>query len=178
MNYADIRSCTMVDGIGIRVSFYVSGCRNHCEGCFNPQTWDFNFGKPYTWETKEQILKMLRHKCIDGLSVLGGEPFEPENQRQLIDLIHDVKYEMPNKSVWVYTGYTYEELIDVISPAHCEVTNGLLDYIDVLVDGRFVQSKKNILLRFRGSENQRIIDMNKTRRSGILTLWEDVSYVK
>ena len=140
----------------MRVSVFVSGCRNHCKGCFNSETWSFNYGQPFTEDTVEDILEALSPSYISGLSVLGGDPFEPENIGAVTELCKRVRAERPELTIWVYTGYLYENL------SHLEI----FDYIDVLVDGPFVESKRNLMLRFRGSENQRIIDIPTTRRVG------------
>lgn len=166
MYYGEIKNCDIANGAGVRVSLFVSGCRNCCEHCFQPQTWDFNYGKPFTLDTEEMILNMLEPSYIRGLTVLGGEPFEPENQRTLTEFIKKVKNRFPGKSIWAYTGFTLEELRDPDSRGCCEVTQELLGMIDVLVDGRFIEEKKDISLPFRGSSNQRLIDMKKTTETG------------
>ncbi len=171
MNYGEIKNCDIANGIGVRVSLFVSGCRNHCEHCFQPQTWDFCYGQPFTSETEEKILKMLEPSYIDGLTLLGGEPFEPENQRVLCSFVERVRAKYPQKTVWAYTGFTLEELQSPDCRGNCEVTEKLLSMIDVLVDGRFVEKLKDISLRFRGSSNQRLIDMPLTLRSGNITEW-------
>ena len=166
MNYGTIKNCDIANGVGVRVSLFVSGCTHHCKECFQPETWDFAYGQPYTQETEDELLRLLAPSYIDGLSLLGGEPMEPQNQRELVKLLRRVKRELPEKNVWCYSGYTLET--DLLSPsrARCEVTDELLSMIDVLVDGEFVLEKKNISLSFRGSENQRIIDLHATLRSG------------
>ena len=171
MNYGSIKFCDIANGIGIRTVLFVSGCTHRCKGCFQPETWDFSYGQPYTSETEREILASLAPSYIHGLTLLGGEPMEPDNQRALLPLLRRLKADYPTKTVWCYSGYTYEELTGQ-SRARCEVTDELLGYVDVLVDGEFVLEKRNISLRFRGSENQRLIDMNETRRAGRLTLWE------
>ena len=166
MNYGTIKNCDIANGVGVRVSLFVSGCTHHCKECFQPETWDFAYGQPYTQETEDELLRLLAPSYIDGLSLLGGEPMEPQNQRELVTLLRRVKKELPEKNVWCYSGYTLES--DLLSPsrARCEVTDELLSMIDVLVDGEFVLEKKNISLSFRGSENQRIIDLQATLKSG------------
>ena len=166
MNYGTIKNCDIANGVGVRVSLFVSGCTHHCKECFQPETWDFAYGQPYTQETEDELLRLLAPSYIDGLSLLGGEPMEPQNQRELVKLLRRVKKELPEKNVWCYSGYTLES--DLLSPsrARCEVTDELLSMIDVLVDGEFVLEKKNISLSFRGSENQRIIDLQATLKSG------------
>lgn len=173
MHYGEIKNCDIANGIGVRVSLFVSGCTNHCEGCFQPETWDFNYGNNFTEETENRILEMLAPDYICGLTVLGGEPFEPENQRVLVDFLRKVRQKYPEKSIWCFTGFTLEMLETEGTHCHCEVTEEMLSLIDVLVDGRFDKNKKNISLRFRGSENQRLIDLNLTRECGTLTLWNE-----
>lgn len=173
MHYGEIKNCDIANGIGVRVSLFVSGCTNHCEDCFQPETWDFNYGNNFTEETENKILEMLAPDYICGLTVLGGEPFEPENQRVLVDFLRKVHRKYPEKSVWCFTGFTLEMLETEGTHCHCEVTEEMLSLIDVLVDGRFDKNKKNISLRFRGSENQRLIDLNLTRECGTLTLWNE-----
>lgn len=172
MNYAEIKYCDIANGIGVRTSLFVSGCTHHCENCFNKETWDFKFGKPFDSDTEQKILQSLKPSYIDGLSLLGGEPFEPVNQRGLVGLLKRVKEEYPEKTVWCYTGYTLESDLLSESRARCEVTDEMLSYIDVLVDGEFVQELYDISLRFRGSSNQRLIDVKKTFEAGKTVLWE------
>lgn len=173
MHYGEIKNCDIANGIGVRVSLFVSGCTNHCEDCFQPETWDFNYGNNFTEETENKTLEMLAPDYICGLTVLGGEPFEPENQRVLVDFLRKVRRKYPEKSIWCFTGFTLEMLETEGTHCHCEVTEEMLSLIDVLVDGRFDKNKKNISLRFRGSENQRLIDLNLTRECGTLTLWNE-----
>jgi anaerobic ribonucleoside-triphosphate reductase activating protein len=151
----------------------VSGCRNHCPNCFQQETWDFDYGKPFTEERFDELMEMLSQEYIDGLTLLGGEPMEPENQEVLVGLTREVKEKLPDKSIWLYTGFTVEELQDKDCRANCQYTAELLSNVDVLVDGRFVEEKKDISLRFRGSSNQRLIDMNKSREAGEVVLWDD-----
>ncbi len=172
MNYGAIKYCDIANGIGIRTVLFVSGCTHHCKGCFQPETWDFSYGQPYTKDTEQVIVDSLAPSYIHGLTLLGGEPMEPDNQRALLPLLRRVKAEHPTKTVWCYSGYTYEELIGE-GRARCEVTDQMLSLIDVLVDGEFLLEKKNISLRFRGSENQRIIDLAQTREQGMVVLWEE-----
>ena len=172
MNYAEIKYCDIANGIGVRTSLFVSGCTHHCENCFNKETWDFKFGKPFDSDTEQKILQSLKPSYIDGLSLLGGAPFEPVNQRGLVGLLKRVKEEYPEKTVWCYTGYTLESDLLSESRARCEVTDEMLSYIDVLVDGEFVQELYDISLRFRGSSNQRLIDVKKTLEAGKTVLWE------
>ncbi len=173
MYYGEIKNCDIANGEGVRVTLFVSGCTNHCPGCFQPQTWDFCYGQPFTRETEETLLTMLEPDYINGLTLLGGEPFEPENQRALLPFVQRVKERYPDKTVWCFTGFTLDKLQESAFPKHCEATDELLSLIDVLVDGPFVQEKKNLALRFRGSENQRLIDLNTTRATGVLTLLPD-----
>lgn len=172
MNYCNIKNCDISNGVGVRVSLFVSGCRNHCKNCFQPETWDFNYGDEFTAETEEKILKMLVPSYIHGLTVLGGEPMEPENQKELLPFLKKVKADYPDKTIWLFTGFTFEELCDSSCRAKTEFTDEILSTLDVLVDGRFVEEKKNISLRFRGSENQRLIDVPATLGSGTVTLWD------
>ncbi|MGN0609883.1 MAG: anaerobic ribonucleoside-triphosphate reductase activating protein [Oscillospiraceae bacterium] len=166
MYYGEIKNFDIANGEGIRVSLFVSGCTHRCKGCFNPETWNFSYGRPYTAETEQSIMDMLSFEYVDGLSLLGGEPFEPDNQRELVKLLRRVRKELPEKNVWCYTGYTLESDLLRDSRARCEVTDEMLGMIDVLVDGEFKEELKNISLAFRGSSNQRIIDLKKTLQSG------------
>jgi len=172
MYYGEIKNCDIANGIGVRVTLFVSGCTNRCRGCFQPQTWDFSYGREFTCETEDEILRLLKPAYIKGLTLLGGEPFEPENQRALLPFVKRVKEIYPGKTVWAFSGFTYEEMKTEGSHPRCEATDELLDLTDVLVDGRFVEELKDISLRFRGSSNQRIIDLNLTRQRGEITLWE------
>ena len=175
MHYGEIKNCDIANGLGVRVTLFVSGCTNHCPDCFQPQTWDFHFGRPFTADTEREIFAELDKSYVDGLTVLGGEPFEPENQRELLPFVRNFRALYPNKSVWCYSGYTWEQLTgSVPCPARCEVTDELLSLLDVLVDGRFVEELKDISLRFRGSSNQRLIDMKKTLASGEIVLLPDL----
>lgn len=171
MNYGAIKKCDIANGVGVRTVLFVSGCTHHCKGCFQPETWNFDYGEKYTKETEDEIIESLKPDYVDGITLLGGEPFEPENQRELVKLLRRIKKELPKKTVWSFSGYTYEELTGD-SRAVCEVTNEMLSMLDVLVDGEFIEAKRNISLRFRGSENQRLIDMNKTRKEGKIVLWD------
>ena len=155
------------------MTLFVSGCTHHCPGCFNEVAWDFGYGEPFTQQTIDLILDMLRPDYIRGLTLLGGEPFEPENQRALLPFLRKLRRELPEKTVWAFTGFTWEELHTEGSHPRCEVTDALLNLIDVLVDGRYVEELKDIGLRFRGSSNQRLLDLNATRASGELTLLPD-----
>lgn len=162
MYYGNIKKYDIADGEGVRTSLFVSGCTNACPGCFQPETWDFHYGKPYTAETEEEILDSLNHPYIAGLTILGGEPFEPENQRVLVNLLRHVRKSYPEKNIWSYTGFVLEEDLLLGGRRHCDVTDEMLSMIDVLIDGPFRQEEKDITLRFRGSANQRVIDLKKT----------------
>ena len=172
MNYATIKPRDIANGPGVRVSLFVSGCTHHCPGCFNAEAWDFDYGKPFDSAVIDELLTLLAPDYVKGLSLLGGEPFEPQNQAALVGFLRKVREKYPNKTVWCYSGYTLEQLQGE-SRARCEYTDEMLSMIDVLVDGRFVMEKKNIRLRFRGSENQRLIDLNKTRETGEIVLWDE-----
>ena len=173
MHYGEIKNCDIANGEGVRVTLFVSGCTNHCKNCFQPQTWDFEFGRPFTAETEEELLTMLKPDYTNGLTVLGGEPFEPSNQRSLLPFLRRVRETYPKKNIWCFSGFTYEELKTDGSHPRCEVTDEMLDQLDVLVDGRFVEELKDISLRFRGSSNQRLIDMKKSREAGELQFLPD-----
>lgn len=166
MYYGEIKNCDIADGIGVRVSLFVSGCRHHCEGCFNAMTWDFEYGKPFTEGTENELLEMLSPDYIDGLTLLGGEPMEPDNQRALVPFMRRVREKYPDKSIWCYTGCVLEDELLRESTWRCEYTDEMLSMIDVLVDGRFILARRNISLAFRGSDNQRIIDLKKTLAQG------------
>lgn len=153
MKYADIKNYDIANGPGCRVSLFVSGCRQHCPGCFNEEAQSFEYGTEYTAETHLKLLMMLRDEHIAGLSILGGEPFEPENREWLLRLCSAAKYMYPQKDIWVWTGYMFENLCDLL----------IFDYVDVLVDGPFIQEKKNLSLAYRGSKNQRVIDVKRSR---------------
>ena len=172
MNYAEIKSCDIANGLGVRVSLFVSGCTHRCPECFNEIAWDFRYGKEFTEETIEHIIELLKPSHIKGLSLLGGEPMEISNQRGLLPLLRRVHQEYPHKDVWCYSGYVYEDLLDG-GKQHIEITDELLSYIDILVDGPFILDKKDIRLKFRGSNNQRIIDMKKTKEKQEIVLWNE-----
>ena len=176
MNYSEIKTCDIANGTGVRTTLFVSGCRNHCEGCFQPETWNFDFGKPFDEKVWEEILDSMIPSYVHGLTLLGGDPFEEENQEALVPFMREFKKRFPNvadysgaehpsKNVWAFTGYLFDDLLPG-GKKHTEYTDELLSYIDVLIDGPFIQEKKNLMLKFRGSENQRLIDMNEYRRSG------------
>ena len=172
MNYADIKYVDVANGPGVRVSIFVSGCTHYCKGCFNQEAWDFNYGKPYTDETENEIIKYLSPKYIRGLSLLGGDPLEPSNMEALVPLLRRIKREMPEKDIWCYTGCVFET--NVLGRLWNEYgfTKDFMENIDILVDGPFVEELKNVNLRFRGSENQRIIDVKKSLETGKTELWD------
>lgn len=172
MNYATIKNCDIANGPGVRISLFVSGCTHHCKGCFNEVAWDFDYGEPFTQQTIRTILDMMKPGYIKGLTLLGGEPFEPENQGPIVELLRQVKKAYPQKSIWAFSGYLYEKITSH-TLGDWAVTQEFLSYLDVLADGPFVEEKKNLALRFRGSENQRLIDMPATLASGKIVLWED-----
>lgn len=172
MHYGEIKNCDIANGSGVRVSLFVSGCTNRCKNCFQPQTWNFDYGEEFTRETEDRIIALLGREYIAGLTVLGGEPFEPQNQRALLPFIKRVRKALPEKNIWAYSGFTIEEMLKDGSHPHCEVTEELLGLIDVLVDGRFVEELKDISLKFRGSKNQRIIDVKKTLETGSAVLYD------
>ena len=163
MNYSAIRTCDVANGPGVRVSLFVSGCTHCCPGCFNPDTWDFAAGEPWTDAVQEKVLAACEPVWIQGLSLLGGEPFEPVNQRGLVPLLREFRERFPKKDVWAWTGCVYERELLKESPWRCEVTDEMLSLIDTLVDGPFIEAQKNITLRFRGSSNQRILPLDGRR---------------
>ena len=176
MYVAEIKKFDIANGLGVRVSVFVSGCRHRCPGCFNEIAWEFDYGKEYTADIENEIIDALRPDYIEGLSLLGGEPFEPENQPALLGLLRRVRKELPAKNVWVYSGFTLEELLGE-SRARTESTDDMLSLIDVLVDGRFIYAEKDITLRFRGSRNQRILDVPATLKAGRPVLWDSDAHV-
>lgn len=165
MNYGEIKKTDIANGPGVRVSLFVSGCTHQCKNCFNEVAWDFGYGRQFTRETADELYEALSPEYISGLTILGGEPFEPQNQRALLPFIKEVRRRFPSKSIWVFSGYLFEELKSD-SRARCDVTDEILSLIDVLVDGEFIEEEKDISLKFRGSANQRIIDMPKTLAVG------------
>lgn len=171
MNYGEIKKTDIANGEGVRVSLFVSGCTHCCEGCFNKETWDFRYGKEFTDETQEELLKALSPGYINGLTLLGGEPFEPSNQRELVPFLKKVKEKFPEKTVWCYTGYLFDDELLRESRARCEATDEMLSLIDVLVDGEFKQELKSLMLKFRGSSNQRIIDVKKSLEENKVVLY-------
>lgn len=175
MNYATIKYFDVANGPGVRVSLYVSGCRNHCKNCFNPETWDFNYGKPFTEEVENYVISALSPQYIKGFTLLGGDPFEPENQVTLAPFLEKIKSVYPDKSIWCYTGYDYEKDLLTGKKGDAELVMRMLNSIDVLVDGRFVEELKDLNLRFRGSSNQRIICVPQSLGQDKVVLWDENS---
>ena len=173
MNYAEIKNCDIANGPGVRVSLFVSGCTHHCPGCFNQVAWDFDYGQPFTQQTIDGILEMMKPSYIKGLTLLGGEPFEPQNQEPIVELLRQIKEKYPQKSIWAFSGYLFDRDILAGRLGPWEITKEYLSYLDVLVDGPFVEAKKNLSLRFRGSENQRIIDVPASLAAEKIVLWQD-----
>lgn len=174
MNYGNIKPYSIENGTGVRVSLFVSGCTHHCKNCFNPETWDFSYGKEFTRETEEEIIKNLQPGYIKGLTLLGGDPLEPENQIALLSLLKEIKETMPEKDIWAYTGYVWEDFSKGKS-GYTDITPEFLKCIDILVDGPFIEEKKNLMLPFRGSENQRIIDVQVSINQGKVILAKENS---
>ena len=173
MNYAAIKNCDIANGPGVRVSLFVSGCNHHCKGCFNREAWDFSYGQPFTQATIDEILKLMEPSYIQGLTLLGGEPFDPRNQEAVVQLLRAVKKVYPEKSIWAFTGYLFDRDILPGKLGDPQITREYLSYLEVLVDGPFVEERKNLSLRFRGSENQRLIHIPASLASGEVVLWED-----
>lgn len=173
MNYATIKKHDIANGPGVRVSLFVSGCSHHCPGCFNPETWDFNYGKPFDSDAINEVLQAMEPSYIHGFSLLGGEPFELKNQQGVLPLLKEIKSKFPNKDIWCYTGYDFEKDILENMASTWDETTEMLSYIDILVDGEFVEAKKDISLRFRGSSNQRIIDVKESLKQKNIILWDD-----
>lgn len=174
MNYGMIKKADIADGPGVRVTLFVSGCTHHCPECFQPETWNFDFGKPFTAETENELMEALSQGYIQGLTLLGGEPFEPDNQRCLLPFLMRVRKELPDKDIWSFTGYQFEELTGWqkgTGRARCEVTDQMLELLDVLVDGEFQADKKDISLQFRGSSNQRLIRVPESLKTGEIVWW-------
>ena len=168
MNYSAIKYCDIANGTGVRTVLFVSGCRNHCKGCFQPETWDFAHGEPFTPAVEEALLASLEPDYISGLTLLGGDPFEPENQRALLPFLQKMRSRYPTKDVWAYTGYLLHEDLAAGGKCHTEATDAILDCVDVLVDGPFVEELASMMLKFKGSANQRVIDMRRWRESGLI----------
>ena len=173
MYYGEIKDCDIANGEGVRVTLFVSGCTNRCKGCFQPQTWDFCYGEPFTAETEAKLLQIGAPDCINGRTLRGGDPREPENQRALRPFLQQVRQAYPRKTIWAFTGFTYEALLTDGAHPRCEATDAMLALVDVLVDGPFVEELHDISLRFRGSSNQRLIDLNATRAAGEVVWWND-----
>lgn len=173
MNYGNIKKCDVANGPGVRVSLFVSGCTHHCPGCFNPETWDFQYGKPFDSDVINEILEALQPSHIHGFTLLGGEPFEYKNQLSVLPLLKEIKSRFPNKDIWCYTGYDFEEDILKDMAKKWSETYDMLSYLDVLVDGEFIEEKKDLALRFRGSSNQRIIRVQESLQEGRIVLWDD-----
>ncbi len=172
MNYAEIKYCDVANGPGVRTSLFVSGCSHHCPGCFNEIAWNFNYGKPFTQDTIDSIIESLKPDYIQGLTLLGGEPFEYSNQKGLLPLVRQVREVLPQKDIWCFTGFLFDKDIIENMCKKWKETNELLSYIDVLVDGRFVEELKNLNLKFKGSENQRTILVNESLKSGNVILYD------
>ena len=173
MYYSEVKECDIANGPGVRVTIFVSGCTHHCKGCFNEMTWDFRYGREFTKEDIEKIIKLLEPSYIAGLTLLGGEPMEYRNQQGLLPLLRRVKEQYPEKTIWCYTGYLYDKDILDDFCGKWEETREMLSYLDVIVDGEFVEAQKDISLRFRGSSNQRIIDVKKSREAAEIVMWAD-----
>ena len=173
MNYATIKPRDIANGPGVRVSLFVSGCTHRCPGCFNSEAWDFDYGQPFDQAVIDRILDDLSPSFVKGLTLLGGEPFEPQNQGPIVELLRQIKAKYPEKSIWAFSGYLFDR--DILSGrlGDPEITRKYLSYLDVLVDGPYIQARKNLSLRFRGSDNQRLIDVPASLRSGTVVLWED-----
>lgn len=173
MNYAAIKKFDVANGVGVRVSLFVSGCTHHCKGCFNEEAWDFNYGEKFTEVQKEEIIQALSPKHIKGFSLLGGEPFEPENRPAVYDLLKAINQTYPEKTVWCYSGYLYDSYMKNGIHADPETVQGMLECIDILVDGKFVEELKDLSLRFKGSSNQRIIDVKASQKANEIILWKE-----
>lgn len=171
MNYATIKFNDIANGLGVRTSLFVSGCTHRCKNCFNSEAWDFNYGKPFTKEVENEIINSLKNSFVDGLSLLGGEPFEPQNQKVLLPFLERVKKEVPSKNIWCYTGYLFDSELLGDSRAKTEYTNKMLELIDVLVDGKFIEELKDITLLFKGSSNQRVIDVKESLKQNKVILY-------
>lgn len=172
MNYATIKRVDVANGPGVRVSLFVSGCTHHCKGCFNAEAWDFSYGEPFTEKTQEALLGMMAPDYIEGITLLGGEPLEPQNQEGLLPFIRRVRRQYPGKSIWCFTGYDFEKDVLARMMAESEVSRELIPLFDVIVDGKFVEEKRNLSLKFRGSENQRVLDVKKSLEAG-KAVWQE-----
>ena len=173
MNYADIKQYDVANGIGVRVSLFVSGCTHACEGCFNKEAWDFNYGKPFTDKEIDDIISYMSPSYVSGLSLLGGEPMEQQNQEGILPLLRRVHETYPEKTVWMYTGYLFDEDILGRMCKESEISREIISYIDILVDGPFILARKNLKVNFRGSDNQRIIDVKKSLETGEVIHWSE-----
>ena len=174
MNYSEIKTCDIANGPGVRTSIFVSGCRNKCPDCFNPETWGFKSGKLFTEDTINYIIETMEPNYVDGLSILGGEPLEPENQFTVLQLINKVKYVYPKKTIWLWTGFVWEDILN--NPdcrANSFITHTIISDVDVVVDGPFEKDKKDLMLRFKGSSNQRLIDIHKSCATNEVVIWHD-----
>ena len=173
MNYATIKPRDIANGPGVRVSLFVSGCTHRCPGCFNEEAWDFDYGQPFDQSTIDEILELLQPDYVQGLTLLGGEPFDLRNQPAIVELLRQIKAKYPNKSIWAFTGYLFDRDILPGRLGDPGITREYLSYLDVLVDGPFIQARKNLTLRFRGSDNQRLIDVPASLSRGEVVLWQD-----
>lgn len=173
MNYATIKPRDIANGPGVRVSLFVSGCTHRCPGCFNEEAWDFDYGQPFDQSTIDEILELLQPDYVQGLTLLGGEPFDPRNQPAIVELLRQIKAKYPQKSIWAFSGYLFDRDILPGRLGDPTITREYLSYLDVLVDGPFIQSRKNLTLRFRGSDNQRLIDVPESLSRGEVVIWED-----
>lgn len=171
MNYADIKRCDVANGEGVRVSLFVSGCTHHCKECFNKEAWDFDYGEPFTEQESDRIMEYLAPDYVAGLSLLGGEPMEPSNQEGILPLLRRIKKTYPEKTIWCYTGYLFDQDILEKMCRESEITKEIVSYLDIVVDGEFIQAQKNLKVNFRGSDNQRIIDVKKTMEAGEIVHW-------
>jgi anaerobic ribonucleoside-triphosphate reductase activating protein len=176
VNYAVIKKCDVANGPGVRVSLYVSGCTHHCKNCFNQEAWDFQYGKPFGSEAVQEIMEDLEPSYIRGFSLLGGEPFEPANQAVLVGLLRHIRERFPEKTIWCYSGYLYDTELLAGKVGDPEITREMLGYLDILVDGEFVDAEKDLNLRFKGSRNQRIINVPASLKTGKIVLWEGADY--
>ncbi|MCH5273670.1 MAG: anaerobic ribonucleoside-triphosphate reductase activating protein [Lachnospiraceae bacterium] len=172
MNYAEIKQYDIANGPGVRVSLFVSGCTHHCKNCFNKEAWDFAYGNPFTEETEERIISYLDKPYVRGLTLLGGEPFERDNQTALLPFLCKVKKRLPDKDIWAFSGYDFEKDIMGYMYREWEATRELLSMIDVLVDGEFIEEQKSLALRFKGSANQRTILVQESLAAGKIVLYD------
>ena len=173
MYYSALKKLDIANGPGVRTTLFVSGCTNHCEGCFQPETWDFHHGRPFTDETMQEILDSLALPYVQGFTILGGEPMEPANQQDVLHILQCVRKQFSEKNIWVFSGFTFERLLTPGEYPHTSTVRPILEQTDVLVDGPFILSKKNLLLRFRGSENQRLLDVPASLQAMQPVLWDD-----